>query len=59
MAKATTVIRKLEIDPAEKRQNDLTELEDVFLDNKEAIESAVKLLGRIHEKGRLISPTAR
>lgn len=51
MAKATTVIRKLEIDPAEKRQNDLKELEDAFLDNKEALVSAVKLVGRIHEKG--------
>ncbi|MDQ0270536.1 DUF1641 domain-containing protein [Cytobacillus purgationiresistens] len=50
MAKATTVIRKMEVDPEEKRKEDLRELEDVLLDNKEGITDLLKLLQRFQHK---------
>lgn len=50
MAKATTVIRKMEIDPEKQRKEDLRAIEDVLLDNREGITDLLKLLQRFQHK---------
>lgn len=53
MAKATTVIRKIEVSPEEQRKRELKELEDSIVNNRRAIIDSVNLIQRIHEKGIL------
>lgn len=53
MAKATTVIRKIEISPEEQREKELKELEDSIVNNRQAIIDGLHLLQRIHGKGIL------
>ncbi|MCA1027991.1 MULTISPECIES: DUF1641 domain-containing protein [Cytobacillus] len=53
MAKATTVIRKIEVSPEEQRKRELKELEDSIVNNRRAIIDSIHLIQRIHEKGIL------
>lgn len=53
MAKATTVIRKIEVSPEEQRKKELKELEDSIVNNRQAIIDSIHLIQRIHEKGIL------
>ncbi|MEK5100836.1 DUF1641 domain-containing protein [Cytobacillus sp. FSL M8-0252] len=53
MAKATTVIRKIEVSPEEQRNRELKELEDSIVNNRRAIIDSIHLIQRIHEKGIL------
>lgn len=53
MAKATTVIRKIDVSPEEQRKKELKELEDSIVNNRQAIIDSIHLIQRIHEKGIL------
>ncbi|WP_054705343.1 DUF1641 domain-containing protein [Bacillus sp. JCM 19041] len=47
MAKATTIIQKMPVDPDVKREQDLHEIEDALVDNKEAILATLALLQKV------------
>ncbi|MFS0787842.1 DUF1641 domain-containing protein [Shouchella sp. 1P09AA] len=49
MAKAVTSIKRMPVDPETQRQNDLHELENALLENKDAITDVLALLNKFHD----------
>lgn len=49
MAKATTIIQKMPVDPDVKRDQDLQEIEDALVDNKKAILATLALLQKLQD----------
>lgn len=53
MAKAIKQIKKLELSDEEKREQDLKEIEDALLDNKEALLETLEVVGNMKDRGIL------
>ena len=53
MAKAIKQIRRIELSEEEKRANDLKEIEDALIDNKEALLETLNVVGGMKERGIL------
>ncbi|MDP4552097.1 DUF1641 domain-containing protein [Alkalihalobacillus macyae] len=53
MAKAIKQIRRIEVTEEEKRANDLREIEDALLENKDALLETLQVVGGMKERGIL------
>ena len=53
MAKAIKKIKRIEISEEEKRANDLKEIEDALIDNKDALLETLSVVGGMKERGIL------
>ncbi|MGA9287722.1 MAG: DUF1641 domain-containing protein [Anaerobacillus sp.] len=53
MAKAIKKVRRIELSEEEKRANDLKEIEDALIDNKEALLETLNVVGGMKERGVL------
>ncbi|TKD70950.1 DUF1641 domain-containing protein [Pseudalkalibacillus hwajinpoensis] len=53
MAKAIKQIRRIEVSEEEKRANDLREIEDALIDNKDALLETLNVVGGMKERGIL------
>lgn len=49
MAKATTIIRKMPVDPNKVREKDLEEIEDILIENKDVIINVLSLLQKANK----------
>ncbi|UZJ76901.1 DUF1641 domain-containing protein [Fictibacillus sp. KU28468] len=51
MAKATKIIKRLEVTEEEQRTRDLKEVEDALIKNKDALLESLSVINHMHEKG--------